>query len=70
MLILPKQPHYYQHYNTVVRDVVIQLLFAGIAVLILAFLRSQFILQTSILRTIELSMFLTELMYVLISFNC
>lgn len=52
------------------RDFLIQLLLPGIAVLILAFLRSQFILQTSILRTIELSMFLTELMYVLISFNC
>lgn len=39
-------------------------------VLIIAFLWSQLILQTSILRAIELSMFLTELMYVLISFNC
>ena len=39
-------------------------------VLMIAFLWSQLILQTSILRAIELSMFLTELMYVLISFNC
>lgn len=38
-------------------------------ILIIAFLWRQLILQTSILRTIELSMFLTDLMYVLISFN-
>lgn len=42
----------------------------NLKVLVITFLESPLILQTSILRAIELSMFLTKLIYVLICFNC